>query len=80
MRVHRGSGAERAGLRGTYRDRRGRVELGDVIVELDGQPVSSDLDLILLLERYRVGDRVQVGVEREGRRIDLEVVLGPPGG
>ena len=79
MRVHGGSGAERAGLRGTYRDRFGRAELGDVIVELDGRQVGSDLDLILLLERYRVGDRVQVGVERDGRRLDVEVVLGPPG-
>ncbi len=78
MRIYRGSGAERAGLRGTYRDARGRVELGDVIVSLDGAKVASRLDLILLLERYRVGDRVTLGIERQGRRIDVEVVLGPP--
>ncbi len=77
MDVYRGSGAERSGLQGTYRDRRGRVELGDVIVSVDGQTVESSLDLILLLERYRVGDRVDVGVARNGERRDVEVVLGP---
>ena len=75
--LYRGSGAERAGLQPTYRDRRGRLVLGDLIVSLDGRPVASGLDLILLLERYRPGDRVVVGVERDGRRRDTEVELGP---
>ncbi len=78
LRVLRGTGAERAGLRGTYRDGRGRVELGDVIVAVDGQPVTSRYDLVLLLERYRTGDTVTVAVERDGRRQELAVVLDPP--
>ncbi len=75
--VYRGSGAERAGLQPTYQDRRGRVVPGDLIVALDGREVSSRLDLILLLERYRPGDRVKVSIERGGERRDVEVVLGP---
>ena len=75
--VYRGSGADRARLEGTYRDRRGRLVLGDVIDTLDGREVKSGLDLILLLERYRAGDRVTVGVTRDGKRRDVEVVLGP---
>jgi S1-C subfamily serine protease len=78
MAVYRGSGADRAGLESTYRDRRGQVVLGDLIVELDGQKVESRLDLILLLERYRAGDRVTLVVERDGSRHEVEVALGPP--
>ena len=76
-KVYRGSGAERAGLQPTYEDRRGRIVLGDLIVAVDGNEVSSDLDLILQLERYRPGDRVVVTAERDGRSRDVEVVLGP---
>ena len=77
MGVYRGSGAERAGLRPTLRGRRGRVVLGDLIVTLDGQKVESGLDLVLLLERYRAGDRVTVGIDRDGERRQVEIVLGP---
>jgi len=76
MGVYRGSGADRAGLEATYRDRRGRVVLGDLIVALDGQKVESGLDLILLLERYRSDDRVTVDLERGDERRTVEVVLG----
>ncbi|MFQ5349793.1 MAG: S1C family serine protease [Thermoanaerobaculia bacterium] len=76
MSVYRGSGADRAGLEPTYRDRRGRVVLGDLIVAVDGRKVESGLDLILLLERYRAGDRVTVSVARNGDRRGVDVVLG----
>ena len=71
-----GSGAERAGLRPTRRDRRGRLELGDLIVAVDGEPVASSADLLLALERRRPGETVTVTVERDGARRDLAVVLG----
>jgi S1-C subfamily serine protease len=71
-----GSGAERAGLRPTRRNRLGRVELGDVIVAVEGQPVKSAADLLLLLETRKAGDRVTVTVLRDGRRQDMEAVLG----
>ena len=77
VNVYRGSGAEAAGIEPTYRDPRGRVVLGDRIVAVDGQPVASRLDLVLLLERYRVGDRVTVALDRAGRRLEVEVELGP---
>ncbi|MGD2114574.1 MAG: PDZ domain-containing protein, partial [Acidobacteriota bacterium] len=76
VNVYRGSGAERAGLRPTRRDRRGRVELGDLIVAVDGEPVTSSNDLLLLLERYDPGDAVEVTLERDDRRRTVRVVLG----
>ena len=77
-RVVRGSGADEAGLRGTRRDRLGRIEFGDIIVEIDGKPVRSSDDLILLLERHRVGDTVEVTALRDGQRRTFSVRLGPP--
>jgi S1-C subfamily serine protease len=72
------SGADRAGLRPTTRDRRGRVVLGDVIRAIDGQPVRSTEELRLRLEQRRPGEVVRVTVDRDGDEVDLEVKLGKP--
>ncbi len=78
VRVGRGTGADRAGILPTVRDRFGRVQLGDIIVEVDGQKIRSTDDLSLALDRKREGDVVDVVVVREGRRRSLAVELGPP--
>jgi S1-C subfamily serine protease len=78
MRVQRGSGADRAGLRGTSRDAFGRVQLGDVIVEVAGRPVLSTDDLLLALDRRRAGESVEVTFIRDGRRQTVNVRLGTP--
>ncbi len=51
---------------------------GDVIVAFRGKPVASDDDLRAQLARLKPGDRVSVGVLRNGRRLDLDLVLGEP--
>jgi S1-C subfamily serine protease len=78
VRVARGSGADRAGLQGTYRDSRGRVRLGDIIVEVDGSPVRSEDDLVLALERREVGEAVELVILRDGRERTVAVELGAP--
>jgi S1-C subfamily serine protease len=76
IQVVAGSGADRAGLRPTRRGRFGGIELGDVIVGVDGEPVETAADLVLLLERRQPGETVEVTVERGGRRRAVEVELG----
>ena len=76
-RVEPGGGAEAAGLRGTLRDRRGRVLVGDIIVGLDDAPVRSEDDVFLALERRRAGEVVTVTYLRDGRTESAEVRLGP---
>jgi S1-C subfamily serine protease len=71
--VARGSGAERAGLRPTRRDMSGRLVLGDLIVAVDGEPVTSNDDLTLRLEPRQVGDTVRITVVRDDARKDVEV-------
>ena len=78
LEVTPGSGAERAGLRPTGRDERGRLVLGDVIVALDGKPVRNFGDLLLLLEEHEGGDSVRVTVEHDGGRRDVRVELQRP--
>ncbi len=55
-----------------------RVPIGaDYILALDGEPVTTDRDITVLLETtHRVGDRVKVTVWREGQVLDIELALG----
>jgi S1-C subfamily serine protease len=71
--VSRGSGAERAGLRGTRRDASGRLVLGDLIVAIDGEPVTTADDVGLRLEHRQVGETVRVTIVRNDQRRDLDV-------
>jgi len=73
--VIEGSGAEKAGLRPTVADARGRVLLGDLIVAVDGKPIRNSNDLYRVLDNHEVGDTVKVTIQREDRRGDVEVTL-----
>jgi S1-C subfamily serine protease len=75
LKVTPGSPAAAAGLQGTQRDDSGRIRLGDVIVELGGQPVKNVGDLHAAVERFKVGETVTVGILREGKRQDVSVTL-----
>lgn len=64
--VSEGGGAAHAGLRGTIADRRGRIQrLGDVLVQVGDQTVSSVNELKDALEPYKVGDTPQVTYIRD---------------
>src|SRR5689334_3707296 len=49
---------------------------GDVIVAIDGQKVSSELDVNLVLNKKRPGDDVKVTVYRGGKKVEIPVKLG----
>jgi len=70
-----GSAAAKAGIRPTRREASGRVQLGDVIVAVDGVKVESPNDLFLLLEKYKVGDVVNVSLLRDGKTVQTKVAL-----
>ncbi len=48
---------------------------GDVIVSIDGQPVSNQFDINKILNRRRPGDTVPVTLYRGGKKIDVQVKL-----
>jgi S1-C subfamily serine protease len=73
MSVQQGSAADKAGLEGVQQDANGRQAVGDVIVAIDGAPVTSQNDLFKALDKHGVGDSVEVTVKRGGseRRVDV---------
>jgi S1-C subfamily serine protease len=73
--VKPGSQASLAPLRPTRRTRYGEIVMGDIIIAIDGKPIKDNKELILTLEAYEVGDRVTVSIWREGKQVDLDVVL-----
>jgi S1-C subfamily serine protease len=74
-RVHSGSGAAEAGLRPTTRTRLGGIELGDIIIGIENQPVRSSADVRLALERRQPGETVTVRIRRGRRDVDVPVTL-----
>ncbi len=52
------------------------LELGDVIVAVDGQPVQDAADLTTTLARHQPGDRVALAYYRGGKKRDVQVELG----
>ena len=75
INVVEGSGADKAGVQPTVRDRRGNIELGDIIVGVDAFKISSRNDLILALEKYRPGDQIELKVLRGEEERVLDLVL-----
>jgi membrane protease YdiL (CAAX protease family) len=49
---------------------------GDVITDLDGQPIAGFNQLAAAVRRHQAGDKVIVGMNRAGQRLELDVVLG----
>ena len=76
-KVGRGSAAERVGLRGARETLGGRIELGDVIVGVDGRSVETIDDLMDVMEQHKVGDQVTVDFMRGNRRQQVVVTLQP---
>lgn len=75
IRVQKGSAAEGAGMRGTGRNREGRLVLGDVIVGVGEHSITSLNDLLDALDAHKVGDIVEVHMMRDGSRMSVSVKL-----
>ena len=64
-RVFEDSPAEEAG-----------IEVEDVIVSVDGEPVDDPGDLRNRIAFSRIGETVRIGIVRDGERIEKEAVIG----
>lgn len=76
--VEENSNAERIGIQPTYRDRYGRIQLGDVIVKFNGQDISTGDDLLLELEKYDPGDRISLVIMRDSQTYEVDLELESP--
>ncbi|MGH9907843.1 MAG: S1C family serine protease, partial [Pyrinomonadaceae bacterium] len=73
--VAQGGAAANAGLRGLTQTENGEVELGDIIVAIEGEKINNSDDLFRVLDKRQVGQTVRVEVVRNGRRTTVPVVL-----
>ncbi len=73
--VLQGGAAASAGLRGLTQTEEGNIELGDIIVGIDGEKIGSTDDLSRILDKHQVGDTISVEVMRNGRRARVPVRL-----
>jgi len=69
------SPAGKAGLRGMGKDRYGRYYVGDIITKIDGKPINNFDDIYHVLEKYKVGDKVTVTYERDGKSKTAKIKL-----
>jgi S1-C subfamily serine protease len=76
--VQPGSAAANAGLRGLSQDASGDVVLGDIVTAINGEKIDDMDDLYRQLDRYKIGETVQVEVLRNDRRITVPVRLTAP--
>ncbi len=72
-----GGSAEGAGIRPSRQTRDGRIQWGDLIVAVDGNPVRNNVDLQRTLDRRQIGDLATVTILRSEGPVDLQVALQP---
>jgi protease Do-like 1, chloroplastic len=75
LNIYEGGAAEKAGINPTIRNRRGEIELGDIIIGIDEDAIKSKNDLLLTLEKYKPGDTVTLQLIRAGNTLKLPLVL-----
>lgn len=76
--VVEGSQPHRLGMQGLSRGRRGELQLGDVIVEIDGQPVLDEDDYANVMEQHLPGETVSVRSIRGNQSREYEIELRAP--
>jgi S1-C subfamily serine protease len=75
LRIAPGSAAEQAGLRSAVIYRDGRITPGDVIVAVAGKSVDSVAKLQAKLDNFKIGDSVRLTILRDGKKMELDVML-----
>ena len=75
LEVQPGSAAANAGLRGLVQTDEGDLELGDIIVGVDGQKISTNDDLFHALDKHQIGETINVEIVRNGRHLNVPVRL-----
>ncbi len=73
-----GTDPQRLGMRGLSRSQRGSIQLGDVIIEIDGQAVANEDDYANIMEQRRAGDVVRVRTRRDNALVDYDIELQAP--
>ena len=80
QKVIPGGAAESAGLRGgnqqAYLGNTPIMIGGDLIVAIDGQPISDPQDISSIMDHHQAGDTISVTILRGRRQMTLKLILG----
>ena len=80
QKVIPGGAAERAGLRGGNQQAYlGNIPImigGDMIIAIDGQPVTDPQDINAMMDNHQAGDTISVTILRGRRQMTLKLILG----
>jgi len=79
LNAREGGPAYKAGIHGTSRDEYGRLVLGDIITGINGKTIRTASDLYRVLDRAKIGDKIDMEVLRATSSEHVEVVLEPAG-
>lgn len=60
--ARKGGPAWKSGIKGTSRDKYGRLVLGDIITAMNGKRVRTASDLYKLLDKCSIGDKIDMEV------------------
>jgi S1-C subfamily serine protease len=69
-----GGPAEQAGVTGVKQNRNG-IQVGDVIVGIEGVEVHRSSELYKVLDSHKVGDEVEVTLDNQGHRRTVKIKL-----
>lgn len=78
LAVKPGMPAAKVGIKGLSENSRGNVQLGDVIIAIDGKPVTDEDSLLSQLELHKPGDTVKVTTMRNEKIHNYQVKLAAP--
>lgn len=65
--------AAQAGLKGSFRRNDGRIELGDIIIKVNGETIKHYTDLLDELDRIKIGETITLTIRRDKETIDVKV-------
>jgi S1-C subfamily serine protease len=51
------------------------IRAGDVIESLDGRSIEDASKLLQVLAKQRPGDKIKLGVDRDGESLEMEIML-----
>ncbi|MFV0478071.1 MAG: S1C family serine protease [Parahaliea sp.] len=75
VRTLAGMPADKAGIRGAYRNRVGEVVLGDIITRINDREIRNNDDFLNLLESHKAGDVVRIELHRGEQQRTVELTL-----
>lgn len=75
LEVVKGSPADKIKLEGVKSDQYGRYYLGDIIVEMDGKPITNYDDYFQIMDKKQFGELLKLKILRKGKEKSLEVQL-----